>query len=410
MKPKIEKIGPDRPDEYLDEEDIKESYNDLLNCSYDSLVEFVDCEELLFIVNDYKRATPTPLFLRTIDEYLDLNGVNLFDQEIWVIVATGTHDPPSKEGLQQILGEYYDRLKEKTIIHDSRFHEHVDLGTTERGTPIKINKHIFGHDRIIAINSMEPHYFAGFTGGRKSLVPGICHWDTVEANHKFSLADEALPLSLEKNPVNLDLVEGAEMIIDHLGSDLIAVNSVATSGEVYGVSSGDIFKTFNSLVERSEEVFTSVVSETADIVIAKTGDPATKNLYQSVKSFENCKQICKEGGVLILVSECCEGIGPKTFYEVLCSSDRPEEIKEKVHEDYPLGSETAVNILDFLEDHSLYIVSGLEDETVKNCFCEPFDSVEKALNKALEKIGEEAHIVEVEESNNVVPVARKQYK
>ncbi len=405
-----EKIGPDRPDISLDEDDIKESYEYLLNCGHDSLDEFIDREDVLFIVNDFKRATPTPLFLRTIEGYLKKKGIDLFDRDIQVMVATGTHDPPSEEGLGNILGEFYHRLKGKTIVHDSKTHEHVDLGTTERGTPIKINKNILGHDRIIAINSMEPHYFAGFTGGRKSLVPGICHWDTVEANHKFSLDKKALPLSLKENPVNQDLVEGTEMILDHLESELIAVNSVTTEGEVYGVSSGDIFETFDSLIEISRDVFTSQVSGKADIVIARTGEPATKNLYQSVKSFENCKRMCKKGGVFILVSECCEGIGPSTFYNVLCSSNRPEDIRKKVHEDYPLGSETAVNILDFLEEHSLFIVSGLDDEKVKNCFSEPFDDIEEALRSALEKVGKDARVLEVEEANNVVPVVNKDEK
>ncbi|MFW6304457.1 MAG: nickel-dependent lactate racemase [Candidatus Saliniplasma sp.] len=406
MNLEIEKIGPDRPDESLDKEDIKRSFSDLLSHKYRSLEKFVDCDRLFFIVNDFKRATPTSLILKSIDEYLVDRGLNLFDREVEVIVATGTHEPPTENGLKQILGDYYELLEPKTMIHNCKTDEHVDLGTTERGTPIKVNENILAYDRIIAINSMEPHYFAGFTGGRKSLVPGICHWDTVESNHKFSLADEALPLSLDENPVNLDLVEGTEMIIDFLEGDLIAVNSVATSGEVYGISSGDIFRTFDSLVKRSREVFTSEVSKKADIVIAKTADPATKNLYQSVKSFENCKEICRDGGVLILVSECYEGIGPKIFYEVLCSSDKPKDIREKVHAEYPLGSETAVNILDFLEDHSLYIVSELENETVENCFCESFNSVEKAFNSALEQVGDDPHVVEVDEANNVVPVVK----
>ncbi|MFW6197024.1 MAG: nickel-dependent lactate racemase [Thermoplasmatota archaeon] len=403
----IEKVGPNISGESLNKEEIKANYDELLNSKYSSLAEFIGENSLLIIVNDFKRATPTALFLETLDEYLDENDIDLFDRDLSIIVATGTHDPPSEEGLKHILGKYYDRLKSKTIIHRCKENEHIKIGKTSRETPVKIDKNILGYDRIININSVEPHYFAGFTGGRKSLLPGICHWDTIVANHEYSLDEEARPLSLKENPMNLDAMEAAEMIIDYLDSKILSINSVSTSEKVYKVSAGDFFDTFESLIDRSKEIFTTEVSKKADIVIARTAAPGTKNLYQSFKSFENCKHICKDGGVLIMVSECYEGIGPRTFYDLLSSSDNPDEIVEQVYDDYPFGGHKATNILEFLEDHSLTIVSGLEDEIIENCFCEPCKSVEKALESAVEKLNiDNPHIVDVEEANNVVPIVR----
>lgn len=403
----IEKVGPNISGESLGKEEIKEHYENLLNSDYDSLAEFIGDKSLLIIVNDFKRATPTALFLETLDKYLKENNIDIFDRDFNIIVATGTHDPPSEEGLKHILGKYYDDLESKTIIHKCKENEHIDIGITSRGTPVKIDKNILGYDRIININSVEPHYFAGFTGGRKSLLPGVCHWDTIVANHEYSLDEGARPLSLKKNPMNLDAIEAAEMIIDYLDSDILSINSVSTSDKIYKVSAGDFFDTFESLIDRSKEIFTTDVSEKADIVIAKTAEPGTKNLYQSFKSFENCKHICKDGGVLIMVSECYEGIGPRTFYDLLSSSNNPKDIFEEVYEDYPFGGHKATNILEFLEDHSLTIVSGLDDEVIENCFCDPCQSVEEALEIAVEKLDiDEPHIVEVEEANNVVPIVK----
>ncbi|MFW6375876.1 MAG: nickel-dependent lactate racemase [Thermoplasmatota archaeon] len=403
----IEKVGPNISGKGLDKDDIKGHYDKLLNSNYDSLAEFIGDNSLLIIVNDFKRATPTALFLETLDEYLDENDIDIFDRDFNIIVATGTHDPPSEEGFKHILGKYYDDLKSKTIIHKCKENEHVEIGQTSRETRVKIDKNILGYDRIININSVEPHYFAGFTGGRKSLLPGICHWDTIVTNHEYSLDEEAKPLSLKENPMNLDAVEAAEMIKDYLDSDITSINSVSTSEKVYKVSAGDFFDTFESLIDRSKEIFTTEVSKKADIVIARTAAPGTKNLYQSFKSFENCKHICKDGGVLIMVSECYEGIGPRTFYDLLSSSENPDEIIEEVYDDYPFGGHKATNILEFLENHSITIVSGLDKEIIENCFCDHCKSVEEAVETAVEKLDvKNPHIVEVEEANNVVPIIK----
>ncbi len=407
MDDEIEKIGLDRTAEGMNKEEIKKNYEELLNSDHESLADFIGENSLLFIVNDFKRATPTSLFLETLDEHLEENGMDLFNRELNVIVATGTHDPPTEEGLKKILGKYYEELESKTIIHDCQENEHIEIGETSRGTPVKADKNILGYDRIININSVEPHYFAGFTGGRKSLLPGVCHWDTIVENHEFSLDENSLPLSLDENPINLDALEAAEMIIDHLESKISSINSVSTSEKVYEVSAGDFFYSFDELIETAKDIFTAEVSQKADIVIARTAEPGTKNLYQSFKSFENTKQICRDGGVLIMVSECYEGIGPRTFYDLLSSSDDRDEIIDEVYGDYPFGGHKATNILKFLEDHSLFIVSDLDDEIIENCFCEPFDSVDEALDEVKECVSKkEPHIVDVDEANNVVPIVK----
>ena len=404
MSLNIEKIGPSEGTE-IGKDDIIRNYDNLLSSEYDSLADFIDDKSLLFIVNDFKRATPTALFLETIDEYLQERNIDLFDRELNVIIATGTHDPPTEEGLKRILGKFYGRLESKTIIHRSKKNEHLEIGKTERETPIKIDKNILGYDRIININSVEPHYFAGFTGGRKSLLPGICHWDTIVQNHSFSLDKESKPLSLKKNPVNLDAIDAAHRIIDHLDSDILSINSVSKDKKVYSVSTGDFFETFESLIDISKRLFTVKLDKKADIVIARIAEPGDKNLYQSFKGFENCKMVCKEGGVLILVSECYEGIGPRDFYDQLSSSDNPQDIINLVHEDYPFGGHKGVNILRFLEDHSIYIVSDLGDNIIKDCFCEPYDDLDEALDSALKKINvKNPYIIDIEEANNVVPI------
>ena len=404
MSFEIDNVGPKELGKGLTKEEIKESFDKLLESDYESLADFIKDKSLLFIVNDMKRPTPTAIFLESIYEYLNEKNIDLFDRELAVIFATGTHDPPNEEDVNVILGELYDELEPKILIHRAKENDYILIGKTGRGTPIKIDKNIMGYDRIININSLEPHYFAGFTGGRKSLLPGICDWDTIKENHELALDDKSKPLSLDDNPVHLDANDAAEKIIDYLDSKFLSINSVCKSQNVYSVKTGDFFKTFNSQIDVSKDIFTSKIDKKADIVIARTAEPSNKNLYQSLKSFENSKLICKDRGVLILVSECYEGIGPRDFYNQLSSCENPKEIIDMVYEDYPFGGHIGVNILRFLENHSFYIVSELDDQIIENCFCRPFGTVTEALNEALSEVKTEIpHIVEIYEANNFVP-------
>lgn len=399
----IEKIGPQQLSDGSSLEEIKKNYEKLLGTRYESLDQFVDgSDELLFIVNDAKRGTPTSTILRSIDEYLSDNSIDLSDREVSFIIATGSHEPPTGEEIEEILGPHSE--DSEILIHRARDGHHDGIGVTEKGTPLNIDERIEGREKIININSVEPHYFAGYTGGRKSLIPGICSWETIEKNHELALQEKSKYLSLSENPVHLDMLDGCQKIIDFLDAEILSLNSVATSKKVLEVKAGDFFATFDFLVPKAKQVFTGKVDSKADIVIARVGTPADKNLYQSLKGFEAGKLICREGGILILISKCYEGTGPREFYEILKSSEDPEEIIEKVEKNYTLGAHKSTNLLNFLKNHDMYIVSDLDDEIVENSFCKPFDNVEEALKKAHNHIDRDnPKILEIEKAHEFVP-------
>jgi len=137
-------------------------------------------KNISIIVNDATRRVPNAAILSILLEFLDPEKITIF-------IATGTHRKPSEDELTSILGEFKDRFAEKLIIHDCYDSENmIKIGVTSLGTEVKVNRLILDSQAIICINSVEPHFFAGFTGGRKSIIPGLAAFDTVVANHSHA--------------------------------------------------------------------------------------------------------------------------------------------------------------------------------------------------------------------------------
>ncbi|MCK5547621.1 MAG: DUF2088 domain-containing protein [Thermoplasmata archaeon] len=241
----METINPRGTLSPIGESEIFKEFDNLVGSKFANLVDFFEASRFLFIVNDQDRSTPTARIIKHMDNHLKAKGGDLRSKDVHVILATGSHGPPKEEELIQILGDYYDILKPRIIIHSAKECDSELIGTSERGTPINVNRLILGYDRILTINSIEPHYFAGYTGGRKSIVPGICHYDTIEANHKMAMDENSRILALKGNPVHEDMMEITNIIVNHLrtlGTDVNAIACVESGGEIYGLSAGDIKK------------------------------------------------------------------------------------------------------------------------------------------------------------------------
>ncbi|MCD6383914.1 MAG: DUF2088 domain-containing protein, partial [Thermoplasmata archaeon] len=243
------------------------------------------------VMNDHNRATRTDAVLRA--------GWSVFRESIdRVIIATGSHTPPTPDHLVKMLGEdLYSELKDRIRAHLALEDEHESLGETRRGTEVLLMKHFLSSSYVLFINSVEPHYFAGFTGGRKSILPGVSHYSTIEHNHSFALMPEAKTLALEGNPVHEDMMEAIGFVdIPHTSIQIVQ----SPEGRILNLYAGDIKESFYTAAERAKEVFTTSIKEPYDIVLAAVPPPMDLNLYQSQKGIENGKLALKEGGILIL--------------------------------------------------------------------------------------------------------------
>jgi nickel-dependent lactate racemase len=358
-------------------------------------------DSILIIVNDHARATPTPKILKQVLPYL--NG-----KRIGLIIASGTHPLPSEDDIKElVLGEFYSELRKSLVLHNSKAKEDfVAMGVTRRGTKIRVNKIIDEYDAIIAINSIEPHYFAGFTGGRKSFLPGISAYETVEANHSMALLDEARILSLKGNPLHEDLEEAVHFITKN--HPTFGINVVLDgTHKVVGSFAGSIFEQLYKGAELAKKVYAPIITNPPDVLISVVHSPLDQNLYQAQKGFENCLLALKPGGIMILVASCYDGIGPDDYASMLQSSKTPEELAqrfEEIKKHYQLGWHKVGSIPAFLKDKELWMVTRLPERTLRRMFIRGFKSLQSAIDEALEKEGKESRILVVHDSANVCPV------
>ena len=364
-----------------------------------TLEQFVNNhDKILLAVNDQTRPTPTERMLDPI--------MNLIEDKVYkVIVATGTHRPPREEEYRRFFGKYYDILMPKTTYNDAKNDGMIYLGKTSRGTPIRVNELISQVDGLIALNSVEPHYFAGFTGGRKSIIPGLSAYSSVEKNHSFALSPDARSLKLKGNPVHEDMEEYALKVSREI--DIFSINAVLDGKHrIYDVYSGDIIDVIYPAANISKEIFVTYVEEKADIVVSVAQPPLDINLYQSQKALDNAKHIVRDGGIIILVSSCREGIGPRNFYDLLSSAESPQDVFEKIKAGYKLGYHKAAKMAEILMRNNVYIVSNLERNVVEKIFMKPYSNVNSALNNALKEVGSDAKILFIMNGGLSIPLPR----
>ena len=361
-----------------------------------SFKEFIsDAKNVLVIVNDATRPTPTKKVLDVIFEDLSRTTYNF-------IIATGAHRGPSEEEYLQIFGSYYEKVKNNIIVHDAKKDEDMVLiGKSSNGTDMYVNKAGVEADKFIIISSVEPHYFAGYTGGRKSFLPGIAGYKTIEQNHKLALVPEACALKLEGNPVHEDMIDAIKTVKQEIFSIMTVLDK---HHKVYATCSGHINDSFHAAIDRANEVFAAKLKEKADIVVSIVKFPQDIDLYQAQKGIDNAKLALKEDGIMILVAKCRCGIGGKAFADLLGSCDTPKAALDKIEQGYVLGYHKAAKMAEIGLWAQMWAVTDVPPETISKLFITPFSDLQTALDKALEEKGKDASILFLMDGGLTVPL------
>ncbi len=322
--------------------------------------EIIQNHSSLLVINDQFRSTPSVQILRAIYE---LYGT---DHKIGgLVIATGTHPAPNKEQLEILTGRLETKLNCPIIIHDSRSADLKYIGTSDRGTEFRINPIIFDYEYIIAINSVEPHFFAGYTGGIKSIFPGLAAYDTVETNHSWALDENSYPTSLDENPVQLDLWNATKFI----DQKLIGVQMVNIHNEIYHLSIGDLRTSFKEAVDFSNKIYTHQLKNKVDVVVSVVYPPLDDNLYQAQKGIENTRSVLKEGGEMILFAMCEGGIGNTAFYDTILTFDNPDDIISSIkREKYKFGDHKVKKFATLAKNNKFSLITELSDKEIKSVF------------------------------------------
>jgi nickel-dependent lactate racemase len=341
------------------------------------LGEFLAAGSPVVVVNDHTRMTPTAKVLAHLGRALE-------DRRPTFVVATGSHRAPTEDELRWILGTWYDRHRARTFVHDARDDAaHARVGVTERGTEVRLDRRVVEAERLLVIGSVEPHYFAGFTGGRKALLPGVAAYCSVEQNHALAMSPGSRALALAGNPVHEDMAEAAAMLAD---VPTFAVMTVLDhDNRIHAAAAGDLEASFEETARVAADVNSVRVPHAADVVVAVASAPLDMDLYQSQKAVEHARMALAEGGTLILVSACDQGIGPPAFVEIIHAVRLGSDAGGGGAGGHMLGRHKAAGLIDLMRHADLWAVTRLPDEVIEGIGARPFPSLQGALDAALDR-------------------------
>jgi len=355
----------------------------------------------VIVVNDITRPTATYKLLPHLIQELKEGGMK--EDQVQFLVATGTHRDNTKEELEGMLGkEVVQRFK--VVNHHCQDDKiMVDLGKTSGGIPVVINRLFWEAELKITTATIAPHQSAGFSGGRKSVLPGIASLATLKQHHGFGMRSNKPAMGwVEGNPFHMHAVEAAKMA----GTDFILNTVQNDRKELTQVVAGDVEKAWLEGVKGSREIFEVTVPRPADIVITTPGGfPKDIDLYQSQKSMASSELVVKEGGTVILLAECKDGVGAHGFYEWMSAATCPQDVIDRfIREGYSIGASKAWLFSRCLKRSDLIVVSkSIDNKTLKEMFTQRADTAADAIQMALAKHGENAEIILLKNGSDMIP-------
>jgi len=342
-------------------------------------------------VDDHTRPCPTHRLLPPLLEELYSAGVE--DEDILIIFATGTHRTVREDEAERLLGrEIASRIE--YISNDCRGNDFVYIGTTSRGTEVNIKKAFHEADIKILTGDVEIHYFAGYGGGRKSILPGISGYETIQQNYKKNFFhSNSKPGVLDGNPMHENMTEAAKLAeVD------FTINVVQTE-EIVGAFTGDFDPVLRKGAKLVDKIYRVTAKEKADIVVTSaSGEPHDIDLYQAYKALHLGLNVVKEGGIIILVAECKEGvgrgIGHQNYDKWMCKFKTKKEMQKELKKEFVIGGHKAYYHLKALEKVNIFLVSEIPREEVEGVFKLRYaETPDKALKEAFKITRKEAKVL-----------------
>lgn len=353
-------------------------------------------EKIVIITSDITRPMPSKVALPPVME--ELKKAEVEEKDITIILALGSHRKHTEEEKKMLVGEeiYHSEIQ----IIDSDMNECINLGRCKNGTPIDIFEPVVKADRIICMGNIEYHYFAGYSGGAKAIMPGVSSHDAIQANHSNMVKKEACAGNLETNPVRQDIDEVAE----YIKIDFIVNVVLNNKKEIVKAVAGHHLKAHREGCKVLDEMYGVRMEKQADIVVVSPGGfPKDINIYQAQKGLDNAKHAVRAGGIVILVASAKERFGEKTFEEWMLNK-KPKEMLKEIKENFKLGGHKAAAIAMVLEKAKIYMVSDLEDELIRKINFVPFHTVQEAVDSALAELGEASQILIMPDAGSTLPI------
>jgi nickel-dependent lactate racemase len=350
-------------------------------------------DKVAVVVSDITRLCPTRKILPFIMRSLKTSGVPR--DKVRILIGTGTHRCQTRAERRALLGTYASSIPQ-VVDHSTDSVQYV--GTTRRGTRVSVNPLLLDADFALAIGNVEVHYFAGYTGGYKAVVPGLAGKETIERNHSLMTLPNADPGVVESNPVREDLEEAGQM------TGLRYVVNVVLDERKRIVSSyaGDPISAQRAAIKTVDDLVKVPTRKPANIVLASAGGyPRDINLYQAHKAIENASHAVKTGGTIILAAECREGFGNTTFESWTKNASSLDEVGEKLSRQFILGAHKAFALSKIAKRAEIIIAS--KKLQAHSIILKTRKNPQDALNDALRSYGNDASILLMPYAMSVLP-------
>ena len=344
------------------------------------------------LVSDITRPAPSHLMLPPLIDGLKRVGVSEFK----VVFALGTHRRMTALEERRLLQGCYCLPH---LQHDPG--RCISLGETRRGTPVEVLEEVASSDLVVATGNIEYHYYAGYSGGAKSLLPGVSSERSIVKNHELMRDPRSVSGRLD-SPVRVDMEDAAEVA----GLDFI-LNVVCNSKkEIVSAAAGDFLTAHRAGAAVVDAMYRKTVDPAEIVITCAGGRPKDINLFQAHKALDNARGAAVAGGTIILLAECSEGLGNSAFERWAREADCAEDCVERFGLEYEFGGHKAALIALASLRHQLILVSSMTPELSRMCFFEPARTLEEALAMARDRHGKDARLLVMPHGNLTLAVAR----
>lgn len=338
-------------------------------------------DTVAFICNDPTRVANSDIFMPILVN--EMNRLGVPDENMRIVFSLGTHRAMTDaEMVEQVGAEVAGRLKMYNSIATNQ-DDFEYFGETSFGTPVWINKLLCDVDHVILTGTIVHHYFSGYGGGRKAVLPGCAAMETVRKNHSWMLDPRAGLGQMEGNPCYDDQMEGVALFAKN--RSLFLFNAVLNAKhEFLKIFAGDYIKAHKEACRFVDEVYGCEIPREADLVIASCGGyPKDINVYQMQKTMDNAMCAVREGGVVVLLAECIEGSGSAKLEETFKRLKTAAAIREELENNFQIGANKAFAITRPLGKAKFILVTALDPEMAKSMlFTATTDNVEDAIAMA----------------------------
>jgi nickel-dependent lactate racemase len=352
-------------------------------------------QQVVIVTADITRPCPSDRLLPWLLH--ELNAARIPDRDIAVVFGLGTHRPHTVAEQEALVGPAVFR---RVRCMDSDPADVERVGVTTRGTPIDVFRPVRRADARVLLGVIEYHYFAGYSGGVKALIPGVCTEATIQANHRRMTEPGAVTGNLRGNPVRDDIEEAGALV----GADFILNVVLDEHQRIVRAVAGHPVLAHREGCAALDAFGRARIDRPADVVvIGAGGSPKDINLYQAQKALDNGRHIVRPGGILLLVAECPEGLGHHTFEEWMRDPGGLDAILSRIRREFVIGGHKAAAVALAMKQAAIYLVSSLPRSLAESLGFVPFSDLETAIAAALHAVGPDPLVAVLPEGGSVLP-------